>query len=117
MFEYIRLLDFPSSPLVYTAIILTEIYWDLQMSNFSLTDEILTKFYTNGLVVTERSAQLRICLSVSHALGIVELNFNPSGTLIRGGILFWLRGSLRDRPDISLEFAFIKNEDNVRKCI
>ena len=87
MLEYIRLLDFPSSPLVYTAIILTEIYWDLQMSNFSLTDEILTKFYTNGLVVTERSAQLRICLSVSHALGIVELNFNLSGTLIC--LIYW----------------------------
>ena len=30
----------------------------------------------------------------------------------QGGILFWLRGKLRDRPGISLDISFIKNEDN-----
>ena len=35
----------------------------------------------------------------------------------QGGILFWLRGNLRDRPAISPEIALINNEDNDRKCI
>ena len=36
---------------------------------------------------------------------------------MQGGILFWLRGSLRDWPGISPEIALIKNKNNYRKCI
>ena len=36
---------------------------------------------------------------------------------VQGGIIFWLRGSLRDVPDISPEIAFIKSEYNDKKCI
>ena len=38
-------------------------------------------------------------------------------SLVQGGILFWLRGNLRDRPGISPEIALIKNKNNDRKCI
>ena len=37
--------------------------------------------------------------------------------LQQDGILFWLRGSLRDWPDILPEFEFIKKEDNNRKSV
>ena len=32
----------------------------------------------------------------------------------QGGILFWLRGNLRDWPGISPEIALIKNKNNER---
>ena len=36
---------------------------------------------------------------------------------LQGGILFWLRGNLRDGLGISPEIAVIKNRNNDRKCI
>ena len=32
--------------------------------------------------------------------------------LFQGGIIFWLRGNLRDGPDISPEIGFIKSYDD-----
>ena len=37
--------------------------------------------------------------------------------LSQGGIIFWLRGSLQDVPDISPEIALMKNDDNDQICI
>ena len=36
---------------------------------------------------------------------------------MQGGIIFWLRGILRDVPDISPGIELIKNDDNDQICI
>ena len=50
----------------------------------------------------------------------LELGFTGSSLLFpqwltQGGIIFWLRGSLRDLPAISPEIALIKHNDNNQK--
>jgi hypothetical protein len=48
-------------------------------------------------------------------IGIFQLGWRLGPQ--QGGILFWLRGNLRDRPGILPEITFTENKIDDRKCL